>query len=67
MILTKSVVEQVGKVFLNLGQGVMLGGFLASFIENKITFVQSAVCFFIGAMTVVVGLYFLSELKNVRE
>lgn len=35
MELTKTVVENLGRVFLHIGQGMILGGFLSGFLADR--------------------------------
>jgi uncharacterized membrane protein (Fun14 family) len=67
MELTEKVVENLGKVFLNIGQGIVLGSFASRFFEENIPLSFSVIAFVIGVMTVVVGLYFISESESIKN
>ena len=61
MLFTKTVVENLGKVFLNLGQAMILGGIASRFLKAEITTQESIIIISIGVYTIYVGLFFLSQ------
>ena len=67
MQLTKSVVEHLGKVFLNLAQGIILGTFISGFLRQEIPLSVSIGTFGVGVYTIFVGLYFISESRKLEE
>ncbi len=67
MELTEKVIENLGKVFLNVGQGIVLGSFASRFFEENIPLLFSVIAFVIGIMTVIVGLYFISESELLKH
>jgi uncharacterized membrane protein (Fun14 family) len=67
MRLTKSVVENLGKVFLNIGQGIILGAFVTGFLNQTTPSLISVVAFVTGVYTVFVGLQIISEQKHFEE
>lgn len=66
MELTKGVAENVGKVFLNIGQGTILGSFVSQFLGKETLPSYSLVAFAVGIYTVYIGLWFISESEKRR-
>ncbi len=67
MNFTKSVVEHLGKVFLNLGQGIILAAFASGLLNEKAHSFFPLIALSFGAYTVFVGLWLISELVNLEE
>ena len=66
MELSKIVVENLGKVFLNLGQGILLGTFVSKLFQSEISLVQAIIGFMIGLYTVYIGILFISQSTNLE-
>ncbi len=67
MNLTKAVAENFGKVFLNIGQGMVLGSIVTALLSKKAQpFPVLAVAFIGGVYTILIGLWFIegSEKKE---
>ncbi|MFA5832742.1 MAG: hypothetical protein WDA22_04600 [Bacteroidota bacterium] len=64
--LTSRVSEQLGKVFLNIGQGLILAGIVGRLIQHDTSIVDSIVAYLLGAYAIGIGLYFISR-TNVEE
>lgn len=54
---TPSVREQLGKVFLNIGQGLILAGVVGRLPQHEASILESVVVYFLGAYAVGIGLY----------
>ena len=67
MIFRKSVVEHLGKVFLNLGQEIMMGAIVSGFLNEKAHSLGPMIALFFGAYTVFIGLKLISEIVNLEE
>lgn len=49
--------EQLAKVFLNIGQGIILSTILAKLIQQQSSMSETLVGLFIGLYTIGIGLY----------
>lgn len=49
--------EQLAKVFLNIGQGIILSTILAKLIQQQSSMFETLVGLFIGLYTIGIGLY----------
>ena len=61
------VAEQLAKVFLNLGQGIVLSGVVARLVQQQISVLETLAAIGIGIYTVMIGLYIVSEYPNTKE
>jgi len=55
------VAEQLAKVFVNLGQGIILAGVVAGIIQHQTTIIETLVVIAVGIYTIGHGLYLVSE------
>lgn len=60
---TSEVKENLGKVFLNIGQGLIIASIAGHLLQHDATVFESIVVYFIGAYAIGIGLYFISQ-KN---
>ena len=67
MNLTKAVAENLGKVFLNIGQGMILGSFATGFLGTELQPLIGVVGFLLGGYSVSVGLWLISKLEGLEE
>jgi hypothetical protein len=61
---TSSVKEQLGKVFLNIGQGLILAGVVGRLLQHESTILESVVVYLLGTYAIGIGLYFISKVKE---
>ena len=55
------VVENLAKVFLNLGQGIILAALLARLIQHQATFTDAIIAPLFGMTNIAIGRYLISE------
>ncbi len=67
MELTKTVAENLGKVFLHIGQGMILGAFLSGFLGSEMKPAVIVIVFLLGGYTVNVGLYFVWKSTHLKD
>jgi len=67
MNFTITVVEHLGKVFLNLGQGIILAAIVSGLLDEKARSFVPLIALSFGAYTVLIGLWLISELANMEE
>lgn len=61
MNLTKAVAENLGKMFLNIGQGMILASFVTALLGKEIqTFSVLVLAFVVGLYTAGVGLWLIA-------
>jgi hypothetical protein len=61
---TPAVREQLGKVFLNIGQGLILAGVVGRLLQHEATILESVVVYLLGTYTIGIGLYFISKAND---
>ncbi len=61
---TSSVKEHLGKVFLNIGQGLILAGVVGRLLQHEATILESVVVYFLGTYAIGIGLYFISKVND---
>ena len=61
---TSAVKEQLGKVFLNIGQGLILAGVVGRLLQHESTILESVVVYLLGTYAIGIGLYFISKMKE---
>lgn len=66
MELTKGIAENLGRVFLNIGQGTILGSFVSQFLGKENLPTHSLIAFVVGIYTVYIGLWFIGESEKRR-
>lgn len=59
-MLPASAIEQLGKVFLNIGQGVILSAIVSMILQHDVRLTDSVLAYCIGMYTIGVGLYVYS-------
>jgi hypothetical protein len=64
MKLTTAIAENIGKVYLNIGQATIIGSFLTGFLGKEWDFLISTLTFIIGGGTVAVGLWFIGKAEQ---
>ena len=62
--LTSAVKEQLGKVFLNIGQGLILAGIVGRLLQHEATILESVAVYFLGTYAISIGLYFISKVNE---
>lgn len=67
MELTKTVLENLGKAFLNVGQGMLVTTFASGFFATESRISTTVVGLFLGGYTIYLGLYFVSKSKHVED
>jgi uncharacterized membrane protein (Fun14 family) len=67
MNLSKAVAENLGKVFLNIGQGTILGSFAAGFLAESVRLPAALLGFALGAYTVFIGLWLISGSERLED
>ncbi len=67
MNLSKAVAKNLGKAFLNIGQGVILASLVSGFFGRDISLPMMSLGIGVGAYTIYLGLWFISESENSRE
>ena len=60
IMLPASAIEQLGKVFLNIGQGLILAAIVRMILQHDSNFFDSSIAYCMGMYTVGVGLFFYS-------
>lgn len=66
MELTKAVAENLGKVFLNIGQGMVLSSLVSGFLGEEIAVSTVIVVFLLRAFTVTTGLWFTAASSQMQ-
>ncbi len=61
---TPAVREQLGKVFLNIGQGLILAGVVGRLLQHEATILESVVVYLLGTYTIGIGLYFIGKAND---
>ena len=61
---TPAVREQLGKVFLNIGQGLILAGVVGRLLQHEATILESVVVYLLGTYAIGIGLYFISKVND---
>jgi hypothetical protein len=59
-----AVREQLGKVFLNIGQGLILAGVVGRLLQHEATILESVVVYLLGTYTIGIGLYFIDKAND---
>ncbi len=67
MELTKTVAEHLGKVFLNVGQGVALASIVSGLFGKEVHLLTVMVGIGLGAYTAYVGLWFTWKSSTLRS
>ncbi len=67
MIFPSSAIEQLGKVFLNIGQGLILAAIVRMLLQHDSNFLDASIAYCIGMYAVGIGLYFHSAVQNNRS
>ena len=61
---TPAVREHLGKVFLNIGQGLILAGVVGRLLQHEATILESVAVYFLGTYAIGIGLYFISKMND---
>ncbi len=64
---TSIISEHLGKVFLIIGQGLILAGIVGRIIQHESTILDSIVTYLLGSYAIVIGLYFVGGTVKEEE